>query len=187
MNVKNNQRSRLTRMLLKNSYLRLMSEKPSGKITVKEICQGAEVNRSTFYLYYSEPNDLLMELEDDTLSHLSEWLNSIGALHQANDTAAAYLLEFLSYIRRNDELIRALLVENSDPHFRRKLQAQALEIVQKAFDITLPEDTREKTFLFLISGSIELLIDWIKSGYACSERELCRLLYGLCEACLARS
>ena len=45
---------------------------------MKDICNGAEVNRSTFYLYYTEPNDILMELEDESIARVTASLSSIG-------------------------------------------------------------------------------------------------------------
>lgn len=184
MNTKDNQRSRLTRMLLKNSYMRLMSERPTGKITVKDICEGAEVNRSTFYLYYSEPNDILMELEDETISLVEQSMHSIGATDETSPDTQAYLLSFLREIRRNGELLRSLLVENSDPHFRRKLQTFALSLAEMAFDVTLDEKDKHVTYLFIVSGSIELLTDWMKNDYAVSEQTMCSLLFKLCEGSL---
>lgn len=184
MNTKGNQRSRLTRMLLKNSFMRLMREKPAGKITVKDICTGAEVNRSTFYMYYSEVNDILMELENETIEWVAESLGPIGAQEKAQPDAQSYLLTFLNNVRRNDELLRTLLVENSDPHFRRKLQAVAMKMAESAFKVELDPEIRTATYLFIVSGSIELLVDWIRNNYAVSERAMCSLLFSLCEGSL---
>lgn len=184
MNKKDNQRSRITRMLLKNSYMCLMREKAAAKITVKDICAGAEVNRSTFYLYYSEPNDILMELEDETIHLVEESLHSIGSSDEASPDTQCYLLSFLREIRRNSELLRTLLVENSDPHFRRKLQTVALNMAQTAFHVEIDAASKSATYLFIVSGSIELLVDWIKSDYVASEHAMCHLLYKLCEGSL---
>lgn len=184
MNTKNNQRSRLTRMLLKNSYMSLVRERPVGKITVKDICEGAEVNRSTFYLYYNEPNDILMELEDETISLVEDSLYSIGASEETSPDAQSYLLSFLREIRKSGELLKTLLVENSDPHFRRKLQAVALKMAESAFNVDLESESKSATYLYIVSGSIELIIDWLKSDYATSEQTMCKLLYKLCEGSL---
>ena len=55
MNTKNNQRTRLSKMLLKNALMDLLKEKGSvEKISVRELCSVAELNRSTFYAHYNE-------------------------------------------------------------------------------------------------------------------------------------
>ena len=43
------------------AFLELLKEKDFAYITVKEICEEAGVNRSTFYLHYETVNDLLAE------------------------------------------------------------------------------------------------------------------------------
>lgn len=43
------------------AFLKLLEEKDFSYITVKEICEKAGVNRSTFYLHYERVNDLLAE------------------------------------------------------------------------------------------------------------------------------
>ena len=80
MNKKDNQRARLTKMLLKQAYMTLMKEKKTDRITVRDICSRAEVNRSTFYLHYAEPNDLLTEIENEAVSLVTEAITAIGAI-----------------------------------------------------------------------------------------------------------
>ena len=41
-------------MVLKQSLLKLLKEKPVNKITVKEVCELAQLNRATFYAHYSD-------------------------------------------------------------------------------------------------------------------------------------
>lgn len=187
MNTKDNQRSRITKLLMKQAYIHLMHEKPTAKITVKDICAGAEVNRSTFYLHYAQPNDILIELEDETICQVSDSLRSIGGSTASHSDARQYLLGFLRYIQRNGELFRTLLVENSDPHFRRKLFDFAMEMTANAFDISLESERKNAVYRFIISGSIDLLTEWIRSDYAVSEQAECDLLYNLCEGCIRQA
>ncbi|WP_338121478.1 hypothetical protein [Halalkalibacterium halodurans] len=49
MSVKLDRRKKYTRMVLKESLMKLMQEKPLSNITIKEICDLADINRSTFY------------------------------------------------------------------------------------------------------------------------------------------
>ena len=52
--MKTDARVRYTLKMLKDSLLRLLEEKPINKITVKEVCERAELNRATFYLHFSD-------------------------------------------------------------------------------------------------------------------------------------
>ena len=50
--MKTDARVRYTVHMIQNIFLELLKEKPIAKITVKEICERAEINRSTFYKHY---------------------------------------------------------------------------------------------------------------------------------------
>lgn len=57
-----NQRTRLTKRLLREGLLELLRDKPVEHITVKELCELAELNRSTFYAYYNDVPALYQEM-----------------------------------------------------------------------------------------------------------------------------
>ena len=55
-------RKRYTQMVLKQSFLKLLKEKPVNRITVKEVCALAQLNRATFYAHYSDCFALMLSL-----------------------------------------------------------------------------------------------------------------------------
>lgn len=61
-------RVQYTRTVLKNAMLTLLKEKSYEKITVKELCEAAEINRGTFYLHYASPVALLKDIENQFVS-----------------------------------------------------------------------------------------------------------------------
>ena len=66
MSKKENQRTRLTKMLFKDGLIALLQKKTIYQISVTELCEAAELNRSTFYKYYNNVRDVLTELEQET-------------------------------------------------------------------------------------------------------------------------
>ena len=57
--MKTDARVRYTLNVLKKSFLSLLEEKPVNKISVKEVCEHAELNRATFYTHFNDCYDLL--------------------------------------------------------------------------------------------------------------------------------
>ncbi|WP_413375877.1 TetR/AcrR family transcriptional regulator [Alkalihalobacillus sp. 1P02AB] len=55
---------------IKNAFIELMTEKIFDKITVKDICDGANVGNRTFYLHYLDKFDLLDKLIEEHLADL---------------------------------------------------------------------------------------------------------------------
>ncbi len=176
MNKKDNQRTRISKMLLKNALLDLLAEKKSAeKISVRELCERAELNRSTFYAHYSEPKDLLEETEDEALAAASGYLSRIGRANDKN--AADLMLSFLKYIKDNDKTFRILLVDAADSGFREKFIRGAAGMIVDSFDITLVPEEEQYIYSYILNGSSSVVIQWIRSGYSVGEAALVELLF----------
>lgn len=63
MNTKNNQRFKETEVRMESAMLELMKTFEFDKITVSQICQKAQVNRSTFYAHFADIYDMLEKME----------------------------------------------------------------------------------------------------------------------------
>lgn len=178
MNTKNNQRIRLSKMLLKNGLLDLLKEKGSvEKISVRELCDRAGLNRSTFYVHYSQPRDLLNEIEAELLAATQQHFEFIGREH---DTGAnKYILSFLQFIKSNDKQFRALLIDSADPEFRSKFMQQSIVLFIANLRVELPRETEQYILSYLLNGSSGVIIQWMRSDYATDENVIVDLLYSI--------
>jgi AcrR family transcriptional regulator len=183
MNTKNNQRTRLSKILLKNALMDLLSEKGSvTKISVRELCERADLNRSTFYAHYSEPKELLEEVEAELLDATREHLQKIGA---ENDVGAhRYLLSFLIYIKENDKPFRTLLIDAGDPEFRSKFMQQSIIQFIENLNISFPKDQEQYIYSYILNGSTGVIIQWMRSDYSIDENALVDLLFFINQSAL---
>lgn len=183
MNTKNNQRTRLSKILLKNALMDLLGEKGSvTKISVRELCERADLNRSTFYAHYSEPKELLEEVENELLDATQDHLKKIGA---ENDLGAhRYLLSFLMYIKENDKPFRTLLVDSVDPAFRSKFMQQSIIQFIENLNIVFPKEQEQYIYSYILNGSTGVIIQWIRSDYCIDENELVDLLFSINQSAL---
>ncbi len=55
---------------IKNAFLALRSKKPLYKITVKELCEMAEISKPTFYLHYQDIYDLSDKMEMEIIDSI---------------------------------------------------------------------------------------------------------------------
>ena len=183
MNTKNNQRTRLSKILLKNALMDLLSEKGSvTKISVRELCERADLNRSTFYAHFSEPKELLEEVEAELLDATREHLQKIGA---ENDIGAhRYLLSFLIYIKENDKPFRTLLIDAGDPEFRSKFMQQSIIQFVENLNISFPKDQEQYIYSYILNGSTGVIIQWMRSDYSIDENALVDLLFFINQSAL---
>ncbi len=91
---KENRRVRYTRMVLRETLLSLLQQYPLNKITVSRICEQADVNRSTFYLYYKDAYDLLDQIETELVEQISQALEG-----------TSYMLPNVEMLQRIYEII----------------------------------------------------------------------------------
>ena len=145
------------------------------KISVRELCEKAELNRSTFYAHYNEPKDLLEELENELLMSTEEHLKKIGA---ENDVGAhKYILSFLKYIKDNDKPFRTLLIDSADTNFRSKFMQQSIIQFIENLEIILSKDAEQYIYSYILNGSTGIIIQWIRSDYSIDENTICNLLF----------
>lgn len=165
-------------MLFKNALIDLLKEKGSvSKISVRELCDLAELNRSTFYAHYNEPKDLLVELESELYQSTKEHLEKIGA---ENDSGAhKYILSFLKYVKENDKPFRTLLVDSADPEFRSRFMQQTIVQFVENLNITFPEELEQYIYSYILNGSTGILIQWIRSDYSADANTICELLFSI--------
>lgn len=178
MNTKNNQRTRLSKMLFKNALIDLLDQKGAiSKISVRELCEKAELNRSTFYAHYNEPKDLLVELEEELLQSTKEHLEKIGA---ENDIGAhRYILSFLKYIKDNDKFFRTLLINSADPTFRSRFMQQSIIQFIENLEISFSKDIEQYVYSYILNGSSGIITQWIRSDYEADENTICELLFAI--------
>lgn len=74
---KNDRRVRYTKQTIKNTLLELLQNTPFEEITVKALCQKAEINRATFYSHYDSLIALMEEVEYEECSQLFTMLDDI--------------------------------------------------------------------------------------------------------------
>ena len=58
-------RVKYTKKVIKDTFLSLLEDKDISNISVKELCDIADVNRGTFYRYYEDIYDLLKKIEEE--------------------------------------------------------------------------------------------------------------------------
>ncbi|NFF79484.1 TetR family transcriptional regulator, partial [Clostridium sporogenes] len=51
-----------TKKMIREVFIKMLNERPLNKITVKDIATACEINRNTFYYYYTDIYALLSEI-----------------------------------------------------------------------------------------------------------------------------
>ena len=74
MAAKVDRRVRKTKAQLREGLAHLMLEKSIKEITVKELVDEVDINRSTFYLHYADIYQMLQQIEEEALENITHML-----------------------------------------------------------------------------------------------------------------
>jgi AcrR family transcriptional regulator len=176
--MKLDRKTRYTRKALGESLIGLMKEKPVNKITVKEICGNADINRTTFYAHYRDQYDLLKQIEEETLGNIEDMLNKYDNKRSKREVLEM-VEEILGFIANNSSSLQVLLSENGDIWFQKRLFRYFMlkEQVMKYFPRkSIREETKEYWSIYVINGAIGLMQHWLKNNMPIPVPELARLL-----------
>ena len=152
-------------LFMDEALLHYLEKKDYEFITVKEICQKAGVNRSTFYLHYENMDDLLSETVEMVEKR---FLEKFSGIENKSDTVTAvltsekYLHPYLSFIKENKKLYRLM---HDKPHLfnlRKKSQELYENIFDKALsNFNVKENEKKYVFSFYTEGVLGIIKRWI--------------------------
>ncbi len=173
-------RTRYTKNIIQEEFLNLLEKKSVEQITVKEICDRAEINRATFYKYYDNAFDLLSKLETETLSKLKDELSTGTDLNFID----IYRL-VLNKNLENQRLYELLFRKLEDERFKKDLYDLCygvnFAIIKKYFS-KLPENKQQWVYYFIAEGLAGVMKQWIRGGYKESVDEIVDLATKLVES-----
>ena len=171
-------RVKVTKSMFHHALLDILKEKPIDQVSVKELVEAAELNRSTFYLHYSSPLDVLKEIENQFVEEKLVNFDSYwtGAMDQGHMAA------IISIVLQDKELCRILMSENGDPQFLISLRHLVKDGVVDGWKKDHPRISKEKLeFLYdyVFSGSTQLILSWIREPNGVSPEEFSEFLESL--------
>lgn len=184
----NDQRTQLTYSLLRQAFTDLLQRKPIQRITVKELCQKAGVNRSTFYAHYMDIYDLLEKLEEDMVEDFQQALEPLlNAGTEASSTEDSQLEEpsllrimtgIYQCLKDNVDICTVTLGEHGDKTFAVRLLSLGWESCLAAYSNHLwgasPRQL-EYFYAFVSNGHIGLLQKWQEEGMTTSVEEMAQM------------
>lgn len=160
---KENRRVKLTKMLLNESLLNFLAEKPLARITIKEICDDADINRSTYYTHFTDPSDQLKKLESDIMIDMTIYVDSIVTEGMQDDKKQRQIIRgILEYINSKKHVFQVLLENGGDLNLQRDILSFFGErIFQKENFSNIKTVKRAYQYIYSGTGSFGLIYHWI--------------------------
>lgn len=167
-----------TAVKMDEAFLSLLEKKDFAYITVKEICEAAGVNRSTFYLHYETMSDLLSEsvehMNAQFLSHMDmNAANFIEKMHSRTIEefyliTPEYLIPYLGYIKENKRLFRTVMENAAVLGMEKSYERMYCHVLNPIMDYyKVPDKDKNYLLAFYIQGIMAIISEWLRND--CSD------------------
>jgi AcrR family transcriptional regulator len=172
-----------TQLAIKKSFIELMSEKNFDDITIQDIADRANVNRSTVYLHYLDKYDLLDKMIEEHINELKqtsewacqeEWVDAIQIFFEYFETHYLFFSTMLAS-KEATPSFRSMFLEYVMEGYKEELHKT------KGKNEGLSEDILVK---FAANAYVGVLESWLKDGMPSPPKSIAKELGKLLERIL---
>lgn len=164
-------RTRHTKERIYRAMLLCLDSTSLDKVTVKQICDTADINRSTFYAHYPNPIALYRLMEQSMTENMKRYFEN---LKNKSVTYMELLHYFLEYCYENADLLLALYKTDSI-----SLKNTFVELVV-SYDFlaeAVPDNEKAYIFEYYVNGVFSVVARWLREERTKSIDEMADLLY----------
>ena len=165
-------RVKRTKRALRDALLSLLEKKPINEISVTELTNLADVNRATFYFYYTDLLDMLQQIQNEAYRDFQEVIGESPASITTIEGFTAYAETLFNYCKDHESLVKFIIKNDTNNQLYKKIQLLLLNNIpntKDTFDINNP--ARYSTN-FVLTAMVGIMIDWMDEGMKISPHEL---------------
>lgn len=169
-----------TRRQLKKGLAALMKEKSVNQITVKELVEEVDINRSTFYLHFKDIQDLLREIEENMEAQIKRAIEE-HPIVSGNENAFYFIEDMFRVLDEEREISKALIGPNGDMGFIHRIERIIKENSRGTLEKMFPgkKEDLKYFFAFCLSGCLGLVKVWLNEGEEKSPEEMAQMTFNM--------
>ena len=173
-------RVRKTKTQLKAGLARLLKEKGINEITVTELTEQVDINRSTFYLHCRDIYDMMEKIENELIEKIEELIRT-RPVSPFGENSFPFIVDIFVILAENKEICAALLGPNGDIAFLHRIEAILSEHSLKVLQATFPEHSHDLQYAysFCLSGCVGLIKAWLAATPQESPEHMAKLTFRL--------
>ncbi len=168
-----------TKKAFEDSLASLAKEYPLNKITVKNLCEKAQLSRNAFYFHYKDINDLIADIENSVISDAQEVLNG---LEKAGFPKSVYLTidGLIDLFDGRKDTVMMLLDASFSTSFTGRISKMFSDYNYKYFRAYHSDKDRtgyDYFYMFISSGFYGIIKYWLDNPEEMSKASLKGLTY----------
>lgn len=169
-----------TRRQLKKGLAALMKEKSVNQITVKELVEEVDINRSSFYLHFKDIQDLLREIEENMEAQIKRAIEE-HPIVSGNENAFYFIEDMFRVLDEEREISKALIGPNGDMGFIHRIERIIKENSRGTLEKMFPgkKEDLKYFYAFCLSGCLGLVKVWLNEGEEKSPEEMAQMTFNM--------
>jgi AcrR family transcriptional regulator len=168
--VEDDRRVKRTRRQLREALIALMLERGWDAVSVRDICERADVGRSTFYVHFADKENLL-------LSGFDELHRGMEELRTSARQSFGFLLPLAEHAAENRRLVEALLGRQSGQRVHWRFRDMLRLLIEAELDtLGVPRSALVPGAHYIAGGTAELLMGWVEHPKGVSAEQISQLL-----------
>ncbi|TXT36406.1 MAG: Transcriptional regulator [Comamonadaceae bacterium] len=169
-------RSQRTRDALRDALVDLIAERGWDDITVQDVCNQANIGRSTFYSHYTGKDALLVGGFEDLQAELQRQARAKSALDGTQTGAAprlGFVLGLIEHAHEQRKIFRGLIGRRSGYVVQQRFRDMVMRLVVNELPADAPDGLpREAAARCLSAAFVELLSWWVEQANPMSSTAL---------------
>lgn len=169
-------RVKRTKRVLRECLFSLLEEKSIDEITVKELTEAADVNRSTFYFYYNDINDMMMQIQNEIFEVFEESVMSVEGKFITTEDFRDYVLRFLLFCKEYEKICKFVISNDPNNFLSKKIKKALLTKIPDSEKVFPENEPKRYLTCFGLSAMWETVIQWMYDGMKVEPEKMAQFL-----------
>ena len=154
-------RKEKTNKIIKDTLIVLAKKHPINQLSVKQVCEEADINRGTFYLHYRSMKVLINKIESEIIENIKDILKSHFKEGRFNYRVAMIMLS--DYIKEEKDFIKVMIGKNGDITFIPKITNEIETLFIRSQNIPDDDYLMASVCNFMVGGTLSIYQKWINN------------------------
>lgn len=171
----NDRRVKRTKKALHDALLTLLQEKSINEITITELTTLADVNRATFYFYYTDLIDMLQQIQSEAYESFKNVIQKTTVSVSTIEGFTEYAERLLTFCRENESLCRFIINNDINNQLYTYIKGLMLTNIPNTKEMFDEDNPARYISNFVITAMIGIVIDWMDDDMRIPAHEIAKL------------
>ncbi len=169
-------RVKRTKKALRDCLFRLLETKTADEITVKELTAMADINRSTFYFYYRDIDDMIMQIQDEIYSVFERDVIRSATVFITREDFMQYLVRFLTFCKEREKICKFVMSNDPKNNLSKRIKSGLMMCIPDTTKVFAENDPKRYLTDYAVAGFWQLIIQWMYDGMKIPPNEMAAFL-----------